>query len=281
MLISQRIAAAIIVLSITLMAACGGSSSGSSQSNNNNSNVDNTDVAYQLSTASIEAVNTQLAFNAFYSSLLAAVSSSPSGASSAPVSVTVCGGTATSDAAPTDTSGTVVFDNYCVSGIAGYGFDSVTLNGSVDFSANTTTNILGISFSGLQVSTDVKTISLNASISLNMNTLAVSVEFSSDGQTYAIEGLTLSSDGSGISITSGTLVSPDYGDITISTTSPLVFDGCSSANTIDDKYPSSGTLVMQNADGERADVTFNSCTDIVICYNQSTVMCDTVTRTVM
>lgn len=280
MTISQRIATAIISLLIMLLTACGSSSdSNTSSAQATNSNVDNTDVAYQLSTASIAAVNTQLAFDAFYASLLEALSSAQSGTSSAPVSVTECGGTVTTDATPTVTSGSLTFDNYCVSGINGYGFDSVTMNGVVSFNANTSSNILEFTFSNLQVTTGGKTVSLNADISLNMNSMAlVSIELSSGGQTYAVKDLIFSNDGSGIAITSGTLVSPDYGDIALSTTSPLVFDGCGTVDTSDDAYPSDGGLVLQNTDGVRVDVSFNGCTEVVLCYNQSTEMCDTITR---
>jgi hypothetical protein len=170
------------------------------------------------------------------------------------------GGGVTIDTLP---DGTFLLD-YQLCDIAGIIADGViTLNSTV--SGDITTVSLSYTSFSITIGTDTSVSSLTAVCTINNNTAATSCTYSSDiagfdGRTYSISGLNVSGDSiAGYSV-SATIIDPDHGIITISTTIPILFN-------CPNEQPSMGEIQFTDSAGVLVSVTFNDCDSFTVFYN--------------
>ena len=159
--------------------------------------------------------------------------------------------------------GTVLLD-YQLCNISGVIADGVvTLNSTV--SGNFTTVSLSYSNFSITIGADTWVSNLSATCTINNNTLATSCTYSSDvagfdGRIYSISGLSVSGDNTAGYSVSATIIDPDHGIITISTTIPIIFN-CTNGQ------PSMGEIQFTDSAGVLVSVTFNDCNSFTVFYN--------------
>lgn len=172
------------------------------------------------------------------------------------ISSAVCplGGTAIAEGS--ETSGSITFTNCNV----GSQLESVVLNGSMSFSSNSTGTSVSANFN-LSITENgvTETISGSTSCTVDQTTGAENCSYNInttgiDGRAYNVSDVSVSgSSFSGYTV-SGSVNDPDHGTITINTTTPITFGGCSGG------VPDGGEITF-SSQGVAAMVTFNSdCT---------------------
>lgn len=245
-----------------VLSACGGGSSGPTNASINAGN------AKQLGTAAAEAAKqselnkTGLGFKAGEGSPIQLVSAKISllAADRIAYSDGTCSSGVHGLVANPDGSVTLTFGN-CDIG-------TLVINGTVIVFSNLVGDTLtvSISYSNFTIfdGIDTVTVSMDANCTINTTTFAASCSFSNlvgfDGRTYNISSVSISGDAfSGYNI-SATVTDPDHGNITVTTSTPIIF-GCSNGQ------PMSGELQFTDADGVLVTVTFNSCASFTVSYS--------------
>jgi hypothetical protein len=187
--------------------------------------------------------------------------SSPNAAREVDVSSETCdaGGRAVADTNSDGTQGTITFTNCAISDMEG---GTMVLNGSVVFSANTSSDSLNMVYN-VSVAYLGETQAINMTLACsNISSPSISCAITSDfegidGRVYRIEDLTVSgSEVSGYYV-SMSFYDPDHGRVDVTTTQPLTYD-CAEA------VPGSGMLSMNGASGTSATVSFDSCSSYTV-----------------
>jgi hypothetical protein len=162
-----------------------------------------------------------------------------------------CGGSATFSNA-TQTGGTIIYNNYCTSGMVMSGRVDYTIPSGGGYTFN---------YSNFTVSYGGESYSFNMTVSCDAQyNCSYSEDFTgSDGRTYRVEDSSVSgTNASGYNV-SATVYDEDYGYIDISA-SGLTFN-CSNG------FPGTGTISITGGGGSSASVTFNSCTSYTVTIN--------------
>jgi len=154
-------------------------------------------------------------------------------------------------------SGSMVFVNCVVSDA----FSTVTINGSIIMSATSSSATLNANLT-ISEGDIVETVTFTGTCSVN-NSAIGACSFSSsfvgiDGRTYTSSNINVSGDSSSGFSVSGNVTDPDFGVVTISTSTPVLLN-CANGN------PGSGEIVV-SGDGS-ATVTFNDCDSFTVTYN--------------
>ena len=149
------------------------------------------------------------------------------------------------------------------------GSESIALDGTVTIQTTETSttirtvinyNDFTVTYSGgtevVDFSSDCTTVKSTGDTSCTFSSQALGI----DERTYSISNASVSGDDINGYTISATITDPDHGTITITTTSPILFN-CS------DDRPSSGTIVFTDSDGTVVTVTFNDCTSFTISYD--------------
>lgn len=166
-----------------------------------------------------------------------------------------------------ENGGTITYDT-CVIG-------DVTINGTMIITASSSGDILtysitaDITFTSLE---GVENVDFSSTCTINQSTGATSCTYDStalgiDGRTYSVSDISVTGDDfSGYSV-SATITDPDHGVITITTTTPVTFVGCSNGQ------PDSGVIVISDGT-DTMTVTYIDCTSFSIDFNGSTTTYD-------
>jgi len=168
------------------------------------------------------------------------------------------------DSTGTSSGGTITY-NDCV--IAGAIF-----NGSATFSSSTAGNVttFSISYSNFTVTFDGETTSVSASITCTTDSAAgtTSCSYDStaagiDGRTYVVSDMSVSGSSASGWTVSATVVDPDHGEVTITTTIAVNFGSCANGQ------PESGTITVSDGTNEMT-VTYNDCASFSVDFDGST-----------
>ena len=175
---------------------------------------------------------------------------------------TICSSGASSfvvDVTPGSTtgSGSMVFVDCVVSDA----FSTVTINGSIEMSATSSSATLNADLT-ISEGDIVETVTFTGTCSFN-NSVIGACSFSSsfvgiDGRTYTSSNISISGDSSSGFSFSGNVTDPDFGVVTISTSTPVLLN-CANGN------PGSGEIVVSG--NGSATVTFNDCDSFTVTYN--------------
>jgi len=157
----------------------------------------------------------------------------------------------------TSGSGSMVFDDCVIDD----GFSTATINGTMTIVATSTSITLNAELT-ISENDIVETVTFSGTCSTGNNSLGT-CSFSSsfvgiDDRTYISSDISVTGDdNSGFSV-SGNVTDPDFGVVTISTTTPVLFN-CTNGN------PGSGEIVVSG--NGSATVTFNDCDSFTVTYN--------------
>lgn len=151
---------------------------------------------------------------------------------------------------------TMTFNNLCYTdGLS----SQVVMNGAMRL-IETGTSVTVI-FDNLTISVDGQTYTLDASSTCDSSGLNCTVDFEgSDGTVYRMGDLNVSEDVSGFYV-SGTFYHPDYGSVTLSTTTPMTF------NCAPSPQPDSGELAFTGVSSSGR-IIFDSCLGYTYCYTE-------------
>lgn len=189
-----------------------------------------------------------------------------------------CGGSATSSGINSGTesnvniTGSITFTNYCEPTSEGnaviHGTISFTLVGTMDnFVFTFSTSYLSIAVGGQSVA-----YSMNYTLTYNGLTATATMTANyrgTDNKTYRIENyqVVLNEADQTVDI-SGKLYHPDYGYVTVSTPSPLLYGNC-----FGDYRPTSGALRVTGAGGHYAEFQPQGCLEYQICVYDGILIC--------
>ena len=154
-------------------------------------------------------------------------------------------------------SGSMVFVDCVVSDA----FSTVTINGSIIMSATSSSATLSADLT-ISEGDIVETVTFSGTCSMSNGVLGT-CSFSSsfvgiDGRTYTSSNISVSGDSSSGFSFSGNVTDPDFGVVTISTSTPVLLN-CANGN------PGSGEIVVSG--NGSATVTFNDCDSFTVTYN--------------
>ena len=103
---------------------------------------------------------------------------------------------------------------------------------------------------------------INATSTCDLSGINCTVDFEgSDGTTYRMGNLDVYEGPSGFDV-SGTFYHPDYGSVTMTTTTPMTFN-CAPA-----PQPDTGKLVFSGDAGTSGSIEFQGCSTYTYCYNE-------------
>jgi hypothetical protein len=161
-------------------------------------------------------------------------------------------------------SGTITFHDLCIDIGSGYG--QATMNGTVDVSSSSTSET--ITYRNVTVTVNGQTYTLNGTETCSLNypyDCTMSQDYvSNDGSTYRVSDVDVSGDSTSGYYVNAKFYHPNYGYVTITTTSPVLFN-CSNG------YPSSGTVNFAGAGSSSGTITFRSdCSGYDGTYNTGT-----------
>ncbi len=178
-------------------------------------------------------------------------------------SICTGGGTASVNSNTNGSSSVITYGN-CDIGTA-------IANGVVNISSSTsgtvtTTNLEYTNFT-ITIGSEVTTINMSATCTVDTSSFASSCSYSSDvtgidGRSYSVSGSSISGNSSSGYTVSATITDPDHGTLSITTTSPILFN-CTNGQ------PSSGEIQFSDGDGVLVTVTFNDCNSFTISYSGS------------
>lgn len=165
-----------------------------------------------------------------------------------------CGGSVTVSG---DTSGSMVFDNYCVGDLA---TSAIQLNGTISFSATyaadgVTLQTFTMSYSGFTVTflPENEVLAFGGSISITFDSSGVERGFTmtavmqdNTGTMILFDNYTVTDDGTGLITVAGRFCHSTEGCVTVSTVQPLSYSGGG--------YPTGGVILITGA-GSQARVT--------------------------
>lgn len=210
-------------------------------------------VDAQQSSADENSLNT--AFSQIGQALISNRSSSQQVVGAVQTELGSCGGSYTANYNSTNSSlaGSIVFSQYCMSIAPG---DEITLDGAVNLSLILSTFEMEFEMLDLSITHAGETVSMNAVLSITTSSFTLIVRYvGPDGQVHQLADYSISGDpASGYTI-AGSVYHPDYGYVTITTVSPLVY-----SNECMDG-PISGELTLQGANGTTATIVINGCGD--------------------
>ena len=161
------------------------------------------------------------------------------------------------DATQTNYTATATFTNCTISDF----YTTATINGSIIINGSSSSVTISANLTVTEGSL-TETFSFNGTCSVSGSTVGTCTYSSSftgsDGRTYAMANISVSGDDfSGYSV-SGSVTDPDHGVITITTTTPVLFN-CSNGN------PSSGQIVITGSGS--ATVTYNDCDSFTVTFD--------------
>jgi hypothetical protein len=159
-------------------------------------------------------------------------------------------------------SGSMTFNNLCFDmGYLGTGeTGDMVINGSMSISVSGTTET--VTYSNLSVTSGGETYTFSGTEVCDTVTFECSTLFEgSDGQTYMAADVNVSGDDvSGYSV-SATLSDPTYGVMTVTTTTPIIFNSCPGG------VPESGVVSFSSTNGSSGAVTFIDCANYSVAWN--------------
>ena len=184
------------------------------------------------------------------------------------LSTQICteGGSALIDTNPDGTSSVITYSS-CSTG-------SGIINGVANINVSTAGSITTLNFSyvdfTITIGSETTTIDLVVSCTSDSSTGSFSCTYSSDvvgldGRTYTVSGSTIAGDSSSGYTVSATITDPEHGTISITTTTPILFN-CSNGQ------PGSGEIQFSDGDGVLVTVTFNDCDSFTISYSGTSTM---------
>ena len=170
-----------------------------------------------------------------------------------------CGGSITiPDNMYNDTSGningTITYNNLCMD--AGVGYGRMTVNGSIIFSQTETR--FSMTYRNLTVSYNGETYTMNSTYACDIlssgayNCSTSSDYAGSDGSTYRMSDVSISGNNSAGYSVDASFCHPNYGCVTIVTTSPITFN-------CENGMPDSGAISYTGASGSSGTISFDSC----------------------
>ncbi len=173
------------------------------------------------------------------------------------------GGSASVDTNSTGSSSVITYANCDIGSAIADGVVNITSSTS---GTVTTTNLQYTDFT-ITIAGEVTTIDLSATCTVDTSSFASSCTYSSDvtgidGRTYSVSGSTISGNSSSGYTVAATITDPDHGTLSITTTSPILFN-CTNGQ------PSSGEIQFSDGDGVLVTVTFNDCNGFTISYSGS------------
>lgn len=180
------------------------------------------------------------------------------------MSATICtsGGSAIADTNDAETVGTITFANCGIDD--GYG-GVLVFNGTVDYTYNSGADSLSMVFHmTVSYAGDSQSINMTiacASIS-GSPVCTVSSDFVGlDDRTYRVTNIGVTGDAYSGFYVDATVYDPDHGYITMTTTSPILFD-CPTTGV-----PSTGTITINGASASSATISFDSCSSFTVTIN--------------
>lgn len=153
---------------------------------------------------------------------------------------------------------TMTFNNLCFDG--GGTYPQVTMNGTVRLIETDT--YYTVIFSNVTMTMGADTFTLNASTTCD-SFGDCTVDFvGSDGNTYRVGSMSVSGDNSTGYYYSATFYHPDFGSVSVTTTTPITFN-CAPA-----VQPDSGELAFVGDGGTSGRIVFAGCTDYTYCVDE-------------
>ena len=167
----------------------------------------------------------------------------------------------------------------CVTGSAGYDVSAtsgyydydlctdasgVTYDGTITYTAAYTSNTdfsYSMTYTDFSISSSLYSSTFSGTYSCTLSGTLVDCSFSSlttyAGVTYDIENITITADLSGYDF-SYSMNSSSYGDITVSTSTPISF------NCTGSSHPDTGSISFTGVNGSSGTITFDSCTSFTV-----------------
>jgi hypothetical protein len=170
----------------------------------------------------------------------------------------------TFDVTSSETSGSYTYDNCDIGGII---FD-----GSATYTSSTANNVttFTISYSNFTITYggEAESVDLTMTCTIDSNAGTVSCTYDSealgiDGRTYTVTDIEVSGDDITGWTVSATVVDPDHGEVTITTSVAVNFGSCTNGQ------PESGSITVSDGTNEMS-VTYNDCTSFTVDFDGST-----------